>query len=116
MKLSSEELDKLIDDSERIVDENWNEISGIDMKKHQIRNILDLAQATDSFRELKLFIKYQAGRKKIPENFSEVLIKHLQNIKNNYDAEAVRQSLGYIYRHFIWKESRKKNKGGNSDD
>jgi hypothetical protein len=107
MKMSSEELDRLITDSEKIVDDNWGIISKEKVKKHQIRNILEMAMNTDSPKELNLFIKYQTARGKIPEKFSDDLIDFLQDIKTKYGIERIRTSLGYLYRHFVWKESSK---------
>ena len=109
-----EELDQLIKDSQELVERNWDD----DKKKHtldklarnQIRNILDMAQATDSFKALEIFIRYQEGRKMIPHDFAEELIGKLEKVQKESGIKKVRLYLGYMYRYFIWKDSLKRDK------
>ncbi|MGC1122445.1 MAG: hypothetical protein WBA22_15240 [Candidatus Methanofastidiosia archaeon] len=111
MKLEeSKALDQLIEDSQKLVSRNWKkgpkkELFLSNLKKNQIRNILDMAQATDSFKALQVFILYQAGRKMIAHEFAEDLASELEKIQKDGGIKSVRLYLGYLYRYFIWKKS-----------
>jgi intergrase/recombinase len=118
MKLESKTLDEIIEKSQEIVNKNWKKGSKkrlflSELKKNQIRNILDMAQATDSFKALELFIRYQAGRETISFEFAEDLVKDTKKICEDNGMVAVRLYLGYLYRYFVWKESIKT--GGTND-
>ena len=118
MKLEEPEmLDQLIKNSQELVERNWDDdpkkkLSLSQLARNQIRNILDMAQATDSFRALEIFIRYQAGRKTISHEFAEDLIEELEKIQKESGIETVRLYLGYMYRYFVWKGSLK---GGAND-
>jgi len=111
MKLEeSEVLDELIKNSQKLVDKNWEKGSKeklylSNLRRNQIRNILDMAQATDSFKALQMFIRYQAGRETISHEFAEDLVTGLEKIQKDSGIEAVRLYLGYLYRYFVWKQS-----------
>lgn len=111
MKLEeSEVLDELIKNSQELVDRNWKDGSkkGPFLKylgKSQIRNILNMAQATDSFKALETFILYQAGRRMISQRFAEDLITELKQIQKKGGIGKIRLYLGYLYRYFVWKQS-----------
>ena len=103
-------LDEMIKNSQELVNRNWENGSkkGPFLKylgKNQIRNILDMAQATDSFKALETFILYQAGRRMISQDFAEDLIAELKKISKKDDTKKIRQYLGYMYRYFVWKKS-----------
>lgn len=102
-------LDEMIKNSQELVDKNWDgdpkkKLSLSKLAKNQIRNILDMAQATDSFKALEIFIRYQAGRKTISHKFAEDLIRELEKIQKESGIEEIRLYLGYMYRYFVWKE------------
>ena len=114
----SEALDEMIEKSQKLVDTHWENGSrkGPFLKflgKSQIRNILDMAQQTDSFKALEIFILYQAGRRMISQEFAEDLIAELKHIQKKEGIERNRQYLGYMYRYFVWKGSM--NSGGEND-
>ena len=102
-------LDKMIENSQRLIERNWKDSKKgpflKDLGKNQIRNILDMAQATDSFKVLETFILYQAGRKMISQEFAEDLIQELKKIKKEEGIKRIRLYLGYLYRYFVWKQS-----------
>lgn len=113
-----EVLDEMIEKSQKLVDRNWENGSkkGPFLKflgKNQIRNILDMAQQTDSFKALEIFILYQAGRRMISQEFAEDLIAELKHMQKKDEIERIRQYLGYMYRYFVWKGSI--NSGDNND-
>ena len=118
MKLEeSEMLDELIKNSQKLVDDNWEKGSKkklhlSNLRRNQIRNILDMAQATDSFKALQMFIRYQAGREMISHEFAEDLVAGLEKTQKDSGIEAVRLYLGYLYRYFVWKQSIE---GGDND-
>lgn len=116
MKLEeSKALDQLVEDSQKLVNRNWKIGSGKEpplkeLKTNQIRNILDMAQATDSFKALQVFILYQAGRAMIAHEFAEDLALELEKIQKDGGIKSVRLYLGYLYRYFIWKKSQEGDK------
>lgn len=104
-----EMLDKMIENSQKLIKRNWENGSkrGPFLKylgKNQIRNILDMAQTTDSFKVLETFLLYQAGRSLISQEFAEDLILELEKIKKKGGIDEIRQYLGYMYRYFVWKK------------
>jgi intergrase/recombinase len=114
----SKMIDEIVEKSQNLVDRNWEKgpekkLHLCELKRNQIRNILDMAQATDSFKALELFIRYQAGRETISHEFSEDLVKDLEKVHKDKGIEAVRLYLGHLYRYFVWKDSLKP--GGAND-
>ena len=103
------ELDQLIKESQELVDRNWKKgpkkLFLSKLRRNQIRNILDMAQATDSFKALQMFIRYQAGREMISHDFAEDLVTELEKIQKKSGVESIRVYLGYLYRYFVWKKS-----------
>lgn len=109
-QVDSEVLDEMIERSRELIDRNWKDGSeeGPFLKyvgKNQIRNILDMAQATDSFKVLETFILYQAGRRMISQKFANELTKELEIVRKTHGIERIREYLGYMYRYFVWKNS-----------
>ncbi len=114
MKVESPEIiDQLVKRSQELVERSWKGDSPQEkpslsaLARSQIRNILEMALATDSFKALELFIRYQAGRKTISYKFAEDLTKELEEIQKKNGIEAIRLYLGYMYRYFVWKGSLK---------
>ena len=85
-------------------------------KERQLRNIQSIAEGSDSWKALELFIRYQAARKELPKQWAEAAIKQLeglrseaQSIAGKYGAdiktvhmEIVSRVLGYAVRWHVW--------------
>lgn len=111
-------LDWLIEDGKKLVD-NTKVYIKEEVKEAGMRNLLEMATASDSIEALKLFVQYQMGRKKLPRDFGEQLIQKIDNelgkradeISKNDPADRkevllslVRQYLGYMNRYFKFKK------------
>jgi len=75
----------------------------VELKEHQLRNLLNIANSTSSVREIINFIFFQSGR--LVEwrkwGFNDALIREIQTFDNIYK---VRYFLGYLIRYFkFWK-------------
>lgn len=85
-------------------------------KERQLRNIQSIAESSDSWKALELFIRYQAARGELLTGWAEEAIQQLNNlysearsIANKYDAdpkavhmEIVSRVLGYAVRWHVW--------------
>lgn len=85
-------------------------------KERQLRNIQSIAENSDSWKALELFIRYQAARKELPKQWAEKAIQQLdglsaeaQNIAHSHGAnskavhmEIVSRVLGYAVRWHVW--------------
>jgi len=85
-------------------------------KERQLRNIQSIAEGSDSWKALELFIRYQAARSELPKQWAEAAIKQLegllseaQSIAGKYGAdiktvhmEIVSRVLGYAVRWHVW--------------
>jgi len=85
-------------------------------KERQLRNIQSIAEGSNSWKALELFIRYQAARKELPKQWAEAAIKQLeglrseaQSIAGKYGAdiktvhmEIVSRVLGYAVRWHVW--------------
>lgn len=92
-------------------------------KERQLRNIQSIAESSDSWKALELFIRYQAARGELFTGWAEEAIQQLdklyseaQSIANKYGAdpksvhmEIVSRVLGYAVRWHVWDI---KGKGG----
>ena len=111
--------DELVTKAREIADELWkvlNEQQRKDGKVRQLRNILEVAESTDSWKALELFIRYQAARKEIPKAWAESAIQELnalqqeardivKNTKDSAEAvhlELVTRVLGHAVRWHLW--------------
>jgi len=95
-----------------------NLTSGLkDDKRRQLRNIQDIAEGSDSWKALELFIRYQAARGEIDRAWAESAIQHLGDLQRTAkglatqvagaDAGAVHLALvsrvlGYAVRWHTW--------------
>jgi hypothetical protein len=95
-----------------------NLTSGLrDDKRRQLRNIQDIAEGSDSWKALELFIRYQAARGEIDKAWAESAIRHLGDLQRiakglasqvaGVDAGAVHLALvsrvlGYAVRWHTW--------------
>jgi len=107
------------------LDETWVEeaqelvkgLKGQDSKEGQLRNIQAYAEASDSWKALELFIRYQAARKQLPKDWAESAVKRLGALQNKAaeiashvqgaDAKAIHMRilsrvLGYAVRQHVW--------------
>ena len=86
-------------------------------KRRQLRNIRDIAEGTDSWKALELFIRYQAARGEIDKEWAESAIQHLGGLQGmatslasqvvGTEARAVHLALasrvlGYAVRWHTW--------------
>jgi hypothetical protein len=116
-------LDDLIGRAEQLV--NTTHIAappGLELA--QLRNLLNLASSTDSFKAVELFIQYQMGREKggkgwLHDNFGQRLIHELYQLeqmaeqiaeeakekKGQVKMELVRLFIGYMTRYFSYCKS-----------
>ncbi|MCG2738572.1 MAG: hypothetical protein L6282_19500 [Candidatus Methanoperedenaceae archaeon] len=113
-----EELDWLVSDGKKLIDSTWESIKKENVEKSQMRNLLEMAVASDSVKVLELFIQYQMGRKKLPRDFGNQLIQKITTELTNKANEIsknrsehtkevllriVRLYLGYMNRYFVYK-------------
>jgi hypothetical protein len=86
-------------------------------KRRQLRNIQDIAESSDSWKALELFIRYQAARGEIDKAWAESSIQRLESLQERAkdlarqvagtDAGAVHLALvsrvlGYAVRWHTW--------------
>ena len=109
------EIEKRDDD---LVQLARNLTSGLrDDKRRQLRNIQDIAEGSDSWKALELFIRYQAARGEIDRGWAESAIQRLGNLQEmaqnlasqvaGADARAIHMALisrvlGYAVRWHTW--------------
>jgi len=86
-------------------------------KVRQLRNILEVAESTDSWKALELFIRYQAARGELPKDWAESAIQAFdalqtdaQNISKDtgdptktIHLELVTRVLGHAVRWHVWE-------------
>jgi len=116
-------LDRIIERGEQLVDQNP---SVLKKGESQMRNLIEIASATDSVRAFKVFVRYQIGRKNLPNDFGEALIKEIDGLENlakeivkddpeklrKVRSRLIRLFLGYMQRHFVYRMKTKTLKGG----
>lgn len=87
-------------------------------KEHQLRNLLDVAVRTSSWKAFELFTRYQAARNYIDKEWAEMAIQRLEALRSDargllgagYPEEKVREVhmqlvsrvLGYTVRWYVW--------------
>jgi hypothetical protein len=86
-----------------------------DLEESQLRNLQNLAAATDSVLALENFISYQMGRKKIPDPVGQQILKDIQQLGKKAEElaggnpealrrarmELIRLYLGFLVRKFV---------------
>lgn len=89
-----------------------------DLEESQLRNLQNLASATDSVAALENFIAYQMGRKKIPADVGRQIMTDLNEISRKAEKiaprekadessrrwlrmEMIRMYLGFLVRKFV---------------
>ncbi len=118
-KAIAEREDELVEMAQNIARKLWDSLEDSqkrDGKVRQLRNILEVAESTDSWKALELFIRYQAARKEIPKAWAESAIQELdtlqkdaqkiaQNTRDSAKAvqlELVTRVLGHAVRWHLW--------------
>lgn len=118
-KAIAEREDELVQKAQNIAQTLWDELDPgqrPDGRVRQLRNILEVAESTDSWKALELFIRYQAARKEIPKAWAEDTIQELdalqkeareiaQNTRDSAKAvhlELVTRVLGHAVRWHLW--------------
>jgi hypothetical protein len=88
-------------------------VSGLE--ESQLRNLQNLAAATDSVPALENFISYQMGRKKIPDRVGQQILKDIEQLGKKAEElaggnpealrwarmELIRLYLGFLVRKFV---------------
>ncbi len=107
------EFDEIVQQAEKCV--TVTNAANDDLEESQLRNLQNLASATDSVAALENFINYQMGRKKIPVQVGQQILKDIQHLGNkaqelaggNPEAlrwarmELIRLYLGFLVRKFV---------------
>jgi len=131
-KAIAEREDQLVQTSQSIAQQLWKSLKDAqkrDGKVRQLRNILEVAESTDSWKALELFIRYQAARGEINKTWAEGTIQTLEELQSmaneiakankanpkTVHLELVTRVLGYAVRWHRWdvedhKEKSKKQK------
>lgn len=110
-----ENLDEIVQRAEKCVTETGPaELKNLE--ESQLRNLQNLASATDSVLALENFIGYQVGRKKIPDKVGDRILKDIRELgqkakelaENNPEEslrwirmELIRLYLGFLVRKFV---------------
>lgn len=115
-------LDCIVEKVEKLVEET--QIANSELEEHQLRNIENMANSTDSIEALKLFIRYQIGRKKewsyrdfgnklistIENDIKQLAQKIIKEDKGCFKAvylRLIRLYIGFLVRSFIAKRGTK---------
>ncbi len=112
-------LDDIVKRAEECVLETRAADSGLE--ESQLRNLQNLAAATDSVPVLENFIAYQMGRKKIPRELGDRLLEDLQKLGQEAEElaqrspealrwarmELIRLYLGFLVRKFVAEKKAK---------
>jgi hypothetical protein len=113
-----ERLDELVQIAERCVT-NTNAAS-TDLEESQLRNLQNLASATDSVAVLENFIAYQMGRRKLPVAVGQRILDDIRElgrkaegiVQDNREVlrwarmELIRLYLGFLVRKFVAERKR----------
>ncbi len=111
--------DQLVEKAQKIAQNLWDELDTgqrRDGKVRQLRNILEVAESTDSWKALELFIRYQAARKEIPGVWAESAIQELSALQTyareiarttgdsekTIHLELITRVLGHAVRWHLW--------------
>jgi len=121
LRAIEEQLDELVKRAENCVT-NTN-AAQTDLEESQLRNLQNLASATESVAVLENFIAYQIGRKKIPLDVGKQIMDNLRQIsllaeeisrQKGVDEQAlrllriemIRMYLGFLVRKFVAERKR----------
>jgi len=119
-KAISQREDDLVKLAENIAKRLWealNDVQRRDGKVRQLRNILEVAESTDSWKALELFIRYQAARGELPKDWAESAIQAFDALQTDAQRiakdkgdpaktihlELVTRVLGHAVRWHVWE-------------
>ncbi len=109
-----------VEEAHRIAQSLWNSLEPKerkDGKERQLRNIQSVAEASDCWAALALFIRYQAARGEIPRQWAEETVTSLEKLQRQakelaaqvrgadekiLHMEIVSRVLGYTVRWHVW--------------
>jgi len=108
-----EHLDEIVQIAEKCVTATKAADAGLE--ESQLRNLQNLASATDSVPVLENFIAYQMGRKKLPVEVGQQILNDIRElgrkaeefVRDNREAlrwarmELIRLYLGFLVRKFV---------------
>nr|WP_290669651.1 hypothetical protein [Ardenticatena sp.] len=111
--------DALVQQAREVAEALWEALDAKqrkDGKGRQLRNILEVAESTDSWKALALFIRYQAARGELDIGWAEKVIETLEGLEseacklaqdNKDDPKAVHLEmithlLGHAVRWHLW--------------
>ncbi|MCX7969354.1 MAG: hypothetical protein N3B10_12845 [Armatimonadetes bacterium] len=117
LKAIDERLDELVEMTEQIMEQTGIANSGLE--EHQLRNLENLANATDSVKVLELFVRYQMGRHSEwrHNNFGNQVIEDFRKLREMAKGVAqgqekvvhlhlIRLYLGFLVREFVARRPR----------
>jgi hypothetical protein len=110
-----EDLDELVQIAENCITATNAADENSGLEESQLRNLQNLAAATDSVLALENFISYQMGRKKIPDPVGQQILKDIQQLGKKAEElaggnpealrwarmELIRLYLGFLVRKFV---------------
>jgi hypothetical protein len=113
-----EHLDEIVEIAENCVT-NTNAAS-TDLEESQLRNLQNLASATDSVAVLENFIAYQMGRRKLPVAVGQRILDDIRELGRKAEEivqdsrevlrwarmELIRLYLGFLVRKFVAERRR----------
>jgi hypothetical protein len=106
--------DRWVEQAEELV--RGLQTRGAENKVGQLRNIQSLAESTNSWKAVQLFMRYQAARKQLDADWVEAAIKRLDNLlvdaktisqltKDDETAvhmELLERVIGFAVRKHVW--------------
>ena len=115
--------DLLVEKARKVANELWaslNEKQRKDGKVRQLRKLMEVAESTDSWKALALFIRYQAARGELDIGWAEKAIEILEDLENEarklarehgddpeiVHLEMVTRVLGHAVRWHLWDVKR----------
>jgi len=117
-------LDSVVEKAHQLVDKSLNVK---DMDKAQLRNVLDVATATESVRVVENFIHYQMGREgqQAWRNFGDDLMKEMEKLEETareiasrtkadvkqVHIKLVRLLLGFLLRYYTYRKKMEESRG-----
>ena len=113
INLLKDQDDDLVTEAEELVDKLTEN------QERQLRIILSMAENSRSWNAVKLFMKYQAARKQIDMNQTEVAVGKLEALENDAKSiatttgdnikdlhmELISKVLGYAIRRHVWNNA-----------
>jgi len=113
-----EQLDEIVQIAESCV--TTTNAVGRDLEESQLRNLQNLASATDSVRVLENFIAYQMGRRRLPVEVGQQILEDIRALGRKAEEltqndpqtfrwarmELIRLYLGFLVRKFVAERKR----------